>query len=256
MEDQASKIKGLAWLAGACAVGAVFAFGLSPLAHIIPWSWEKKMGAALAFDLPQQECRANAQAEALLKRLVMRLYPVQPGDTAFSIEVEVVPNPAVNAYASLGGRIFINSGLMKQAQSPEEVAGVLAHEITHVEHRHILEGALAHTLTSEGIKALFGEGSSAAEWSDYFLKMDFTRGQEAQADEGGLKRLQKAHIDNQGFKHFFERMETSGAAADFLSDHPSNGARIEMVENFANQNVTPLMSHDEWKILKSYCGEK
>src|SRR5262249_12293612 len=103
---------------------------------------------------------------------------------------------------------------------------------------------------------IFGANTSTAEWSNYFLKMDFTRGQEAQADEGGLKRLQKAHVDNQGFKHFFERMETSGTAQDFLSDHPSNRARIEMAKQFDNQNVQPILTQDEWKNLKGYCSEK
>jgi len=253
MNDNASKLKGLLWVIASCLIGVLFAFGLAPLAHVIPWSWEKNLGYALEFNVLNQECHANAQSEALLQRLVKRLYPIQPEDAAFSIEVRVVKNAEINAYASLGGKIFINSGLLKQAESPEEIAGVLAHEITHVQHRHIMEGAINHILTSEGLKAIFGVNSSAAEWTQYFLKMDFTKSQETQADEGGLKRLQQAHIDNQGFKHFFERMENSGFAADFLSDHPSNDARIAMVKQFTNQNVQPIMTQDEWKMLKNAC---
>jgi predicted Zn-dependent protease len=67
--------------------------------------------------------------------------------------------------------------------------------------------------------------------------------------------LQKAHVDNRGFKQFFERMEASPAAAAFLSDHPSNDERIAMAESFDNQNVTPIMTPAQWGMLKHYCGE-
>jgi len=256
MKDHASKTKGLLWVGVAIVIGVICAYGLSPLAHAIPWSWEKKMGTAFSIDLPGQECRANVQAEALLQKLVTRLYPLEPQDGDFSIDVQVVKNAQVNAYATLGGNIYINSGLLKQAQSPDEIAGVLAHEITHVAHRHIMEGAIEHAFTSAGLHALLGDGSSMAEWSNYFLKMDFSRRQEAQADEGGLQRLQKAHIDNKGFKDFFARMEETTAAEQFLSDHPANSARIAMVDQYPVQNPQPVMTPDEWKVLKSYCTDR
>lgn len=261
IEDSAPKIKGLVWVAAACALGAVFALGLAPLAHVVPWSWEKKLSYALNLNIAKGECRNNPQAQELMQRLVTRIYPVNAGDADFSIEVQIVKNPAVNAYATLGGKISVNSGLLRQAESAEEIAGVLAHEIGHVQHRHIMEGAIAHLLTSEGISIIFGGYSSAAEWAQYFLDMDFTRSQEAQADEDGLMRLQAAHVDNQAFRHFFERMEKSGAGKSnsvpaFLSDHPSNQARSEMAAKFDNHGTTPILTPNEWSVLKNYCGEK
>ncbi len=256
MRDHASKLKGLVWLALACACGIFFAAGLSPLAHMVPWSWEKRLAQALPVTLPEKECRFNAQADLLLQRVVKRLYPLGQEDADFSIEVNVAQNPIVNAYAGLGGTITLNSGLLNKAESPEEVAGVLAHEIEHVHHRHILEGAIAHFFTAEGIQFIFGTGSSAGGFARYLLNMDFTKGQERQADEDGLKRLQAAHVDNRGFKDFFQRMERETGASSFLSDHPSNRARIEMVEKFKNENTQPLMTAEEWAQLKNYCGGK
>lgn len=248
--DHAPKWKGLIWLLLACAFGGLFAMGLSPFAHAIPWSWEKKLGHAI-----QPEGKpypGSPQARALLQRLVGRLYPLEPGDRNFSIEVQVVKNPVINAYAGLGGRITIDSGLLKQAQSPEELAGVLAHEIEHVRHRHILEKFLERLFTVESLQWILG-GGWTANLAKYFLNMDFTRSQEVQADEGGLKRLQMAHIDNRGFRRFFERMEIKNPSSAFLSDHPSNQARIEMAEQFKNINVRPIMTPAEWVILKNYC---
>jgi len=254
MNDHASKWKGLAWIVAACIMAAAFALGLSPLAHAIPWSWEKKLGSALEQDVSQQECRSDLRAQALLQRLIDRIYPVQPGDSAFSIEVKVVKNPVVNAYATFGGKIYVNSGLLKQAESPEELAGVLAYEIGHLHNRHILQGNMARLFTSLGIAIVFGTSAAAANWTNYLMDMGFSRPQEAQADEDGLARLQKAHVDNQGFRRFFERMAKSGSAPVFLSDHPSNQSRMEMVDRFVNQDVAPIMTRDDWKILKNYCS--
>jgi predicted Zn-dependent protease len=256
MKDHASKLKGLVWVLLACGLAVFLAVGVRPFAHAIPWSWEQKFGKAIQFDLSGKDCRYNSQADALLQRLVSRIYPLGPDDKAFSIEVNVVKNPVVNAYAALGGKITLNSGLLKKAGSPEEIAGVLAHEIEHVHHRHIMEGALIHLFTAEGVNLIFGTGTSAAGFAKYLLNMDFTRSQETQADEEGLRRLQKAHVDSQGFRRFFERMEKEESTSVFLSDHPSNRARMEMTEQFKNEDPQPIMTPAEWEILRNYCGEK
>jgi predicted Zn-dependent protease len=250
-----SKLKGLAWVLVGCGLGGSFALGLSPLAHAVPWSWEKKLGAVLQPEAVEA-CGYDARAEAALGEIVTRLYPIDAGDDAFSIDVRIVKSPVVNAYASLGGGIFINSGLVEQAESPEEVAGVLAHEIEHVHHRHIMQGFLSYLFTSQGLSMIFDGGSSPADGAGYFVRMDFSRVQEAEADEDALRRLQNAHVDNGGFKAFFVRMEKSSGSSLFLSDHPSERSRIEMVERFANRDVTPILSAEEWKSLKSDCRDR
>jgi len=253
--DKASKLKGLLWVLIACGGGILFAVGVRPLAHIVPWSWEKKFGKMLSVEDLANDHK-DPKADVLLQKLVQRIYPLEPEDKDFSIEVHVVKNPVVNAYATLGGKITVNSGLLQKAESPEELAGVLAHEIEHVHRRHILEGALVHLFTAEGINMVLGGGTSVGNFAKYLLNMDFTKSQETQADEGGLKRLQIAHVSNQGFKEFFQRMEKEDSSSLFLSDHPSNQARIEMVEKFTNQDTQPILSPEEWKILKNAYGQK
>lgn len=254
MDDRASKTKGLAWFVLACVIGGGFACGLSPLAHAIPWSCEKALGNLVDTGV-RRECTDNVQAYEALQKLVKRLYPVASEDSDFSIDVHIVEDSAVNAYATLGGKIYVNSGLLKQAGSAEELAGVIAHEIGHVQNRHIMEGVMVHSFTAEGVSMLLGRTSSAG-WVRYFLRMDFTRSQEAQADEAGLMRLQKAHISNKGFRDFFERMQQSGTNPVFLSDHPSNEARMEMTEHFSNQDTQPVMTPDEWHALRNYCNAR
>ncbi|MDE2028920.1 MAG: M48 family metalloprotease, partial [Candidatus Omnitrophica bacterium] len=98
-----------------------------------------------------------------------------------------------------------------------------------------------------------GPSVSNAQWAALFMNMGFTRSQEAEADRGALERLQKAHIDNRGFEAFFERMARSGSMPEFLSDHPSNESRLEMIKEFPNGYTRPVMSDEEWKVFKAYC---
>lgn len=248
--NSGSKTKGLVWVLAACFLGSIFALGISPLAHIIPWKFEKKLSQIFLLDHQATSCSNNLQATKILEKLSQRLYPLDPKDNSFSIHISVVRDARVNAYATLGGIIFINSALLEQAESPEEIAGILAHEISHVSNRHILEGSIVHLLTIEGIKILIsGSSSTSSDLARYFLNMNFTKKQEAQADKDGLARLEKSQISNQGFKDFFKRMKQS----TFLSDHPSNQARIEMAEKYHHYESKPIMTEDEWKILKNFC---
>ncbi len=251
--DTASKTKGLAWLIVAVILGLTFAYGISPLVRAIPWSWEKNISHVVGSASSIGVCNGTPTEETILKQLVNRLYPLDRDDARFSIDVQIVNVSSVNAFAELGGKIFLNRGLLEKAESPEEVAGVLAHEIEHVRHRHILEGFVVRLMTFEGIQLLFGGSVANVRWTNYFLDMGFTRTQEAQADQGALARLQKAHINNQGFGQFFKRMQESELAPPFLSDHPSNESRSEMVKKFQNQDTKPIMSDEDWKNFKTYC---
>ena len=254
MTDGASKIKGLAWIIAAIILAAVFALGISPLVRTIPWSWEQKISHVVGSMTSSEVCGGNSKSEALLKQLVNRLYPLDRGDARFSINVQIINDPTVNAFAGLGGKISLNAGLLKESESAEEVAGVLAHEIEHVRHRHILEGFVVYLMTAEGIRIIFSGGSvSNATWTNYFIHMGFSRSQEAEADEGAFLRLQKAHINNQGFRDFFERMKKMSSIPSFLSDHPSNQARFEMAGKFQNQDTKFIMTNEEWRIFKEYC---
>ncbi len=253
MTDTASKIKGLAWVVVTVALAVAFAYGISPLARAIPWSWEKNTADLLGSITPGDVCHGDPKKQVLFRKLVDRLYPIDREDTHFSIDVQIVNNPNINAFAELGGKILLYRGLLEKAESPEEIAGVLAHEITHVRRRHILEGFIVRLMTIQGVQLLLGGAASNSQWTSFFLNMNFTRSQEAEADQGALVRLQKAHISNHGFAQFFKRLQEMDEAPSFLSDHPSSDDRLGMVNTFQDQNTRPIMSKEDWKMLKTYC---
>jgi Zn-dependent protease with chaperone function len=254
MNDRASKLKGLVWVFSACLLGGGFATGLTPLAHIVPWSWEKGLGASLESGMGPRVCRAAPQARQALDKLVKRIYPLDEAEAAFPLDVAVVRNEEVNAYAALGGQLFLNDGALRQAQAPEEIAGVLAHEIGHIRRRHVMQRVLSRLLTSEGIKVVIGAPSKTGDWADYFMTMGFSRDQEAEADQDALQRLQKARVDNRGLKNFLKRAETPSMMPSFFLDHPSNDSRLEAIEAFPNASGEEILSAGEWKNLQKYCA--
>jgi predicted Zn-dependent protease len=251
MNDKASKIKGLSWVAFTCVCVTLLFFGLSPLVYLIPWRWETRL-ASIFPSTASQEYIHDPQVDKILQKIVQRIYPLNATDQVFKIKVYIIKNKAINAHAELGGKILINSSLINQAKSPEEIAAVLAHEIEHIHHRDILKSLITYIVTTESIKIIFyGKYLFITDLTNFLFNMRFTRTQESAADKAALLRLQKSHVDNLGFKNFFSRMENEDTTPDFLSDHPSNQSRLAYVDKFRNQNVTPILTKDDWQNFKT-----
>ncbi len=165
----------------------------------------------------------------------------------------VVKDPQINAFAAPGGYIGVNSGLILTAQSESELAAVLAHEIAHVTQRHIarrfevqqhltvptiaaiVAAILIGTRSSEaGTAALAATQAGAAQ-----MQINFTRGNEEEADRVGIKTLAAAGFDPRSMASFFERMQRSMRyytnPPEFLLDHPVTAARIADAQARAGQ---------------------
>jgi predicted Zn-dependent protease len=249
--DHASKAKGLLWLLGAVTLGLCLALGVDPLAHAIPLSWERHLAGALSLGIQAKACKPTPEAEAALKKLEERLYPLDAEEAAQPLEFQVLQDQEVNAYAGLGGRITLNSGLLKKLESAEELAGVLAHEMEHVRHRHLMESLLVRSISFQGLRLVFGNGGASAGWIHFLLSNNFSRAQEAEADKAGLERLRRARVDTQGLMRFFQRMGKEEPGSIFLSDHPDFDSRAEMAKSFSGSPSTPILSPEEWLALKT-----
>ena len=138
-----------------------------------------------------------------------------PADTRdLKWQFRIVDSRAVNAFAVPGGHIYVNRGLIERAESLDELAGVLGHEVAHVTLRHSVEQmekaqktnvgvAIVCTLTSvceSGLaQVAIGAGSQA-----WFAK--HSRGDEMEADAEGVRYVANAGIDPGGVPRFFERL--------------------------------------------------
>ena len=198
--------------------------------------------------------RGKPESLALLEKLVKRVYPLSADDSALPITIEVIPGAPVNAFATLGGHIYVFEGLIKQAKSAEELAGVLAHEIEHVRNRHIIQGVAVNLFTLGALKvALPGDQQTGSQIARVLLTLTFSRQQEYEADEMGLQRLRAARVDAGGIQQFFARAEKMPSPPQILSNHPANETRARLAEQYRGYPVEPIMDATEWAILGAIC---
>ncbi len=181
----------------------------------------------------------NLQAE--VDELVAPLLAVVP-DTGYQFDFHVVDNPELNAFAIPGGHVVLHSGLLLEAETPEQVLGVLGHELAHVTERHSLRQMVSAAGLFVVVQMLLGDVSGivavVADGGLQLLTLGFSRDFEREADEVGWEYLTVAGIDPRGLTQFFEKLQAQqqemlgeeGAevqeALGFLSTHPATEERI------------------------------
>jgi predicted Zn-dependent protease len=251
-----SKMIGFVWLTCALLFAVGFAMGVGYFVQQIPWSVERKLALVYGGAYGAKCEGRNPDSQKALEKLVKRIYPLKSDDDKFSLQIQVLREKSINAFATLGGTIYINEALLAAATTPEELAGILAHEIEHVRLRHILQGVLVRLATVSGMKLILSgdPGSLSADTATMFLHMNFTKSEEAQADSEGLKRLQMAEVSAKGIYNFFKRMEDSSELTALLSDHPSNSSRLLNLKSFLEKPSREVLSLKEWKSLKDICN--
>lgn len=143
----------------------------------------------------------------------------------------------VNAFALPGGYVYVTSGLIRSARSEDEIAGALAHEITHVTLRHgtnQASKAMLAQLPLQMLGGLTGRGVSGAlaqlgigfGLNSLFLK--YGRSAETQADVGAVQLMSRAGYNPHGLATFLSTLKDSGG--EFFSDHPNPSNRVGRVE--------------------------
>jgi Zn-dependent protease with chaperone function len=174
-----------------------------------------------------------------VQQLGRKLQTVIPGKYSWPYQFHVVQQTDINAFALPGGPIFVNVGTINAADNEAELAGVLAHEMSHVYMQHSakqapkqqwanilgalggLLGGAAGDLARMGIQ--LGAGT---------ILMKYSRGDEAQADEVGAIIMYKSGYDPRQMAQFFAKLEklVGNGGPQFLSDHPNPGNRVEAVD--------------------------
>ena len=204
---------------------------------------EIRLGQQLAAEV---ERNARIIEDPVISEYVNRVGQniVRNSDAQVPFTIKVIDDEEVNAFALPGGFFYVNSGLIKLAETESELAGVMAHEIAHVTARHgtrqATKGQIANYASIP--LAIFLPGG----WLGYgvyqgvqlavpltFLK--FSRGYEKDADFLGLQYLYKSGYDPTSMITFFERIQAQqkrkkNAAAKMFSSHPPTDKRIELIQ--------------------------
>ena len=178
----------------------------------------------------------------------------------------IVNSGIVNAVAAPGGNIIVFRGLLERTESAEELAGVLAHEVEHVLHRHVTRAIFQQASTGILMAALVGDVSSVVayglEGARTLGDLQMSRGAESEADREGMRLLQTAGIDTAGMITFFEKLSARERGGDivprYLRTHPTTAERIATLRTLAAAGPRAerrLLPEDDWDSVKNLCGE-
>ncbi|MEX2597761.1 MAG: M48 family metallopeptidase [Salibacteraceae bacterium] len=206
--------------------------------------------------LEDETLMSNPLIDSSFKVICNRLEQHKPLNE-FDLTFHLLENEVVNAMTLPGGHIIVFSGLLSFADSPEEVAAVLAHEIGHVTKRHV-----ANRLIREiGITAILavitgGDVSIIHELSHLLLSNVFNREQESEADKFGLELLENVRIDPKALGVFFNRLNDADLAYDerleWIMSHPHNNDRINASFDYGLNDSFVADSIDlNWSELKA-----
>ena len=233
----------------------------------IPPDVEARLGATTAEQITRIFARgrkpafcSSPQGDVVLADLTERL--AAQAHLPYPLTVRVVNSSIINAFTLPGGQILIFDGLLNFADSPEEVAGVLAHEIGHAQRRHPMEVFVKNVGSATLIGFLLGDitgGTVIAAAVQFTATAAYTRDAEREADTDAVALLNGSGIDGSGLVDFFERLREKESELNeilaLINTHPASGDRSD----FVRDNTTahgPAMLAPQWQALKDICGKK
>jgi Zn-dependent protease with chaperone function len=242
-----------------CRLAAGFILGLSLL--LVPDAWAQRtqlkqgwnkfspqddinLGKRAATDAEKLLPLCNApKVDAYLTQLGTRLAQKLPtGGVQYPFEFHCVNDKAINAFALPGGYVFVNRGAIEAADNEAQLAGVLAHELSHVALRHGTNQATKAMLAETGLGifgAVFGDSAGGALLTELGsftaggVLLRYSRTAESQADVMGTQILYDTGYDPRALAQFFEKLEaeTKGKnPPEFFSDHPNPEHRVGRVD--------------------------
>jgi Zn-dependent protease with chaperone function len=255
----------VAWSVAAAAsiVAAVlFAipFAADRLTPLVPRAMERHLGEAAEVQLTtvfgDKICK-GAAGQAAFAKLVEALRV--PGGLDDTVTSEVLDTPIPNAYALPGGRFFLLSGLLAKAQGPDEIAGVLAHELGHLKHRDNVRALIHNGGSSFLIGLLFGDvtGAGAALFASRTLvSASYSREAEHDADSFAIEVMHKLGRPTRPMGELMFRV--TGKEGDkrpsILASHPLSEDRLQRMRAEDRPPTGPdLLSAEEWSALKAIC---
>ena len=259
------------WIWAACAVlfisSLVWLADLQPsraIARMLPDSAREILGRKTVESLSggRRTCEATPGVAAL-NDMVKRLSAASGSDRAF--KVVVVDWSLLNAFAAPGEQIVLTHGMISKADSPDEIAGVLAHEMGHGIEMHPESGLVrAIGMTAAIDLMLGGSGGTLANFGALLAQLSYGRDAEREADTHAVRILRDAKISSKGLARFFKRMQEMeneipiGKAIteiNILRTHPLTEERRLSVEREPDYPATPAISAENWRALKDICKD-
>ncbi len=242
---------------------------------------QRKLGLQAAAQVYQQMpvLPDTSPETQYIRQLGQKLVSTIPAQYSWPFEFHVVAQKEINAFALPGGPMFINIGTITAAANESELAGVMAHEMSHVYMQHsakqaakaqttgLLEG-LAGAVLGAAVGGTVGQlGQMGIQITAQGLMLKYSRSDESQADAVGAIILYKAGYNPQAMADFFKTLESQsgGAPPQWLSDHPNPGNREQAIENeirnwpperYASDSPAFQKTRNHALGVKAYTGEE
>ena len=206
---------------------------------------QRKLGLQAAAQVYQQMpvLPDNSPETQFIRQLGQKLVATIPSEHSWPFEFHVVAQKEINAFALPGGPMFINIGTITAAANEAELAGVMAHEVSHVYMQHSAKQAskaettgllaeLAEAAVGATMGGMVGQlGQMGIQMTAQGMMLKYSRTDESQADSVGAVILYKAGYNPQAMADFFKTLESQGGAPpQWLSDHPNPGNREQAIE--------------------------
>lgn len=250
-------------LAAACSIVAVTVYGIpliaERLAAILPFAVEKRIGDAVDQQVrllfPGEICN-RPEGKAAFTAMVNKLS--EAGGVAFPLTAEVSSSSVVNAFALPGGKVYLFDGLLQKARTPDEVAGVIAHELGHVQHRDSLRKVIQTGGTSFLIGLLLGDitgGGAVILAARSIIDASYSRDSERDADAFATNVMHKLGRSPRPMGEFLVRVTgDKKSAATILDSHPMSEERLaRMKQNDRPVTGPEILTAQQWNALKQIC---
>jgi len=198
--------------------------------RFVPVDIERSLGELAHAELVSEDDRVHApelqaELEAMLRALA---------EDGADLQLDIVRRAEPNAFALPGGFVVVHTGLFRHAPSPDALAGVLAHELVHVEQHHGLRQLIRSLGLWVGLSAVFGSGDLLVAGGRELLELSHSREAEAEADALAVEKLHRAGHSVRGLLEFLRALRAEGqdlpASLDWLSTHPAGARRIERLQ--------------------------
>lgn len=260
-----AKIVGWSVAAAVSIVGVVL-FGVplaaDRLAPLVPKPIERRIGDASEVQVKtifgRNACEDPA-GKAAFTKLVNRLRDAAGLDDD-SMTAGVLPTSVPNAFALPGGKVYVLRGLLDKAENPDEIAGIIAHELGHLKHHDNMRGLIYNGGTSFLIGLLFGDvtGSSAVIFaSRSVVEASYSREAETAADTFAIEIMHKLGRSPKPAAELMFRItgKEGGGLTSILASHPLTEDRLaRMTREDRPASGPPLLTAKEWQSLKLICG--
>jgi len=252
-------------LAAVCSILGLAFFGIpfaaDRLAPMVPTALERRIGEAV-----DRQARAifggktcdGAEGQAAFASLIDKLR--RAGEIDIPLDASVLSSDMTNAFALPGGKIYLLDGLLQKARNPDEIAGVLAHELGHVQHRDSLRKIIQTGGTSFLIGLLFGDvtgGGAMVFIGRSLFDASYSRDAERDADAFAIDAMHKLGRSPKPMGDFLFRVTDEGKyekTLSILASHPLTEERRDLMAKQARANTGPeLLSPGEWRALKNIC---